>query len=153
MKMKRFSVKAQPAPTCGTEGAFSLVEVAFAIGILSFSLVAMMSLVPVALTTSRDSIDKSLELEMLQVVRANLLNTPYSGLADSGNFLFDADAALVSGTTQAEVRYRVDYVNEPSTSFPGTQTALSLRTSRLRIENVLTKQVRQSCLHLPDNGL
>ncbi len=157
MNTKRFlaeEFETRLSPTCRNEDAFSLVEVAFAIAILSFSLMAMMSLVPVALKASRDSIDKNLEIEILQVVRASLLNSPYSSLADSGSFFFDADASLLGTTEQTEeVRFKVDYVNEESTNFPAAQTALGLRTSRLRIENVLTKQVRQASLHLPDNGL
>jgi len=142
------------AGTARRKAAFTLVEVAMAIGILSFSLVAIMGLIPVALQASKESIDKSLELEMLQVVRANLLNTPYSDLQDSGRFLFDADAAPVDdGAEDAKVRYRVDYINAASTSLPSEQTALNLRTSRVRIQNAVTGQVRESCLYLPDNGL
>lgn len=140
------------APPYGRKtGAFSLVEVAMAIGILSFCMISIMGLIPVALQTSRQSMSKSTEIRMLQAARAALLNTPYSALATDGYFSFDADGFLISGP--GEERYRVFYVNSPFTVLPGDgQNAGRLTTTRLSFSNTVTGEVRTNSLHLPDNG-
>ncbi len=138
-----------PQPSPRTTG-FSLVEVALSLGILSFSLVTLMALVPVALRGSRDAIDKSLELELVQATRARLLSYPYATLPASGVFYFTPEAVETSAT--GEVRYEVAYTNEASTNLPGGQSTARVRTSRLTIRNVETRQSGTTSLHLPDNG-
>lgn len=135
----------------GGRRAFSLIEVAMAIGILSFCLISIMGLIPVALQTSRQSMNKNTEIRMLQAARAALLNTPYSALATNGYFSFDADGFLLSSS--GSERYRVFYDNNPFTTLPGSgQSADRLTTTRLSFSNTVTGEVRTNSLHLPDNG-
>ena len=131
--------------------AFTLVEVALALGILSFALVAILALVPVALRGSRDSIEKGLELEMVQTARARLISLPYTALPDSGVLYFTPEG--VETTETGDVRYRLEFTNEADTALPGGQTAANVRTARLRILNTVTNRSGTACLYLPDNGL
>ena len=131
---------------------FSLVEVAMAIGIFSFCLLSVMGLIPVALQASRSSMNKNIEVRILQAVRANLRNTPYSAMPSDGFFLFDADGGQLTNENDADLRYRVVYKNYDVTSLPESQSAGKLTTSMLTISDVVTAQVQTSSLHLSDNG-
>ena len=130
---------------------FSLIEVVLAIGIFGFCLISLMGLIPVALRTSRDSINKSTEVRMLQAVRANLINTPYSTLPTSGLFLFDSEGDERPVASLAEIRYRIFYANSNSTVLPGNQSAGKLTTAMLTISNVVTAKTQTNSLFLPDN--
>lgn len=133
--------------------AFSLVEVTLALGILSFALLAVMGLIPVALRTSRDAMDRGIEMRILQAVQADLLARPYSALPATGSFFFDADGAEVdSGAAGKDAFYEAQFVRTAGTSLPDAQNAPRLTTTILRIENLVNGQTRTNCLHLPDNG-
>lgn len=134
--------------------AFSLVEVALAIGLFSFCLIALMGLIPVALQTSRNSINRNTTTRMLQSVRASLLSTPSSTLATngSGSFLFDPEGNAWTTNSQNALRFRVLYSSTPSTALPGAQTSTRLATILLITTNIATTEVWTNSLHLPDNG-
>jgi len=146
------SSKREVGTSLRPDAGFSLVEVVLAIGIFSFCLIPLMGLIPVALKTSRDSIDRSIEVRMLQAVRANLVNTPYSSLAGGGLFVFDAEGGALDTNSQKEVRYHIFYINHTNTILPGAQSSGKLTTTLLTISNVVTAKIQTNSLHLPDNG-
>lgn len=140
-------------PTQKNHG-MSLVEVALALGILSFTMVAIMGLLPVGLAASRQSIDKALELEIRQSLMAWMISYPFSALPESGSFHYNAEAVrLAAGADPAEIRYEVEYSVADSTALPATQSAPYLRTVEFVIHNVETGREVSGSLHLPDNGL
>jgi len=134
--------------------AFSLVEVAMAIGILGFSMVTIMGLIPVAMKTSRQSMDRNIETRMLQTVRSELIKFPSSLLPDTTNFSFDVDGDFLTGTNAGGPRehYRIMVSNQPATVLPSAQSSSNLRTSLLNISNTVRGEARTNSLHLPDNG-
>ena len=127
---------------------FSLVEVAMAIGILGICMIPIMGLIPVALKTSRQSMDRSTETRMMQTVRAELLQNPFSTLSNTATFYFDVDGFPQSNAGY----YRVTAAVLPSTSLPSTQTNAYLRTTQLFIANTVRGQTNTNSIHLPDNG-
>lgn len=127
---------------------FSLVEVAMAIGILGIYMIPIMGLIPVALKTSRQSMDRSTETRMTQAVRAELLQNPFSTLSNTATFYFDVDGFPQSNAGY----YRVTAAVLPSTSLPSTQTNAYLRTTQLFIVNTVRGQTNTNSIHLPDNG-
>lgn len=129
---------------------FSLIEVAMAIGIFSFCLISIMGLIPVALQTSRNSFDKSVEVRLVQSVKARLINQPYSTLPSGETFNFDSEG--ISTDAAADIHYSVTYVKVDSTVLPGSQSSEKLSTALLTISNVITSETHTNSLHLPDNG-
>ena len=134
------------------ERGFSLAEVAIAIGLLSFCMISIMGLIPVALKTSRQSMDKNTESRILQSVRSVLLEVPSSTLPTSTNFLFNVDGQQVTAGAALEPYYRVEVSNAVATVLPQQQTAGYLRTANLRIINLVRNETNIRSFHLPDNG-
>jgi uncharacterized protein (TIGR02598 family) len=133
--------------------AFSLIEVAMAIGLLAFCMISILGLLPVTLNTSRQSIDKNAETRMLQTVRANLLQYPTSTLPQESLFYFDADGSMLpTDSPPANAFYSVTAATLPSTSLPDSQTSAKLRTARISILHIPRNSAVNRSLHLPDNG-
>jgi uncharacterized protein (TIGR02598 family) len=129
---------------------FSLVEVVLAIGILGFCMIPIMGLIPVAMKTSRQSMDRNTEIRMMQTIRAELLKAPFSQLAATTNFYFDAEGyPLISAAT---AYYAVTASNLPTTVLPTNQTASHLKTCQLVVVNTARGETNRHSLHLPDNG-
>jgi len=148
------SAQAGSQSRSGRRAGFTLVEIALTIGILAFSLVAIMGLLPIGLKASRQSIEQSLALEMSQTVRAYLSSLPYSALPATGSFYFDEEGMLLPAQDdETGARYRVFYTNLAATALPDEQSAPNVRTSQLMIVNLVTNEERTGSFHLPDNGL
>jgi uncharacterized protein (TIGR02598 family) len=64
--------------------AFSLVEVALAIGIIAFAFIALFALIPTGLTTFRAAIDNSNETWIMQGINSMVETTNFSGIKDLG---------------------------------------------------------------------
>ncbi|XHR27121.1 MAG: Verru_Chthon cassette protein B [Chthoniobacteraceae bacterium] len=64
-----------------TRRAFTLIETAVALGIIAFSLLAMIGVMPVGLTMMRQAMDMMRESQIVQQITAKALLTPYSELA------------------------------------------------------------------------
>lgn len=132
--------------------AFSLVEVALAMGLLSFCVITLMGLIPVALQASRESMNKNMEIRMRQAVQAQLLAMPTSGLSTTGNYSFDPDGFLRDNTSTNEQRYLVEFATANQTVLPSGNPAKRLTTVTLIMSNVITHEKKTNHLHLPDNG-
>lgn len=133
--------------------AFSLVEVVLAIGILGFCMIPIMALVPMAMTTSRQSMDRNLETRMVQTVRAHLQQHPYSTLPATTNFSFDGEGFERTGeSADGPAHFEIRAENLPSTGLPGTQSSVRLGTSQLSLVNLVRGQTNTYSIHLPDNG-
>jgi hypothetical protein len=65
------------------DAAFSLVEVTIALGIASFCLLVVFGLLPIGMTTNRDSIEQSTAASLSSSIVADLRGTPNSGAAST----------------------------------------------------------------------
>ncbi|CAN5761625.1 hypothetical protein BH09VER1_BH09VER1_13300 [soil metagenome] len=72
-------------------GAFSLVEVTLAIGIVSFGLLSVTGLLPVALKTVKDSSAQVSIANIALQVRAEIVQTPFSSNLDGAAFFYDQE--------------------------------------------------------------
>lgn len=114
--------------------AFSLVEVAISLGIVAFALTALLGLVPVGLSTMRDSIQTTLQTDILRQLTSELQETPFTSLSDSSAMVYYSE----QGTRVAEGRdayLAVTYEVLPDTqlladSAQGSATA-NLKTVRI----------------------
>lgn len=119
--------------------AFSLIEIVLAIGIISFSLLAMFGLVSVSLQSNRASASDTDLASMSRQVLATLRNLPFSSLPSATNYYFGpdgsptnsaaalydcavtltSDAAIPSGdfkTAQLQFTWPVTAGNRPNTN-------------------------------------
>jgi uncharacterized protein (TIGR02598 family) len=93
----------------GGVNAFSLVEVTLALGIVAFSLVTLLGLMPLGLATFHKAVETSISSQIVQQVVTDVEQTDFSQLTTS-----------TSGVTQLGLRYFDDQGNElPSASSPG----------------------------------
>ncbi len=137
-----------------TRAGFSLVEVALAIGILGFCMVSILGLLPIALTSTRHSMERTLEIRILQTIRADLLDKPFSTLPNSGTYSFDADGNPVATPSAEEPapHYTATYSQSAFISLPDAQKNTRMATCRVSILNTVRNETRVSSIHLPDNG-
>ena len=105
--------------------AFSLVEVALALGVAAVSLLVIFSLLPIGLQTNQRSIEQTASVDILSAVAADLratpLTAPRGGATTSTQFginvpaggstgsttLFFNSAGQASSSQQSDSRYRV----------------------------------------------
>ncbi len=101
--------------------AFSLVEVCLAIGVLSFSLLTVIGLLPVGLTTMRRAMDAATERNIVRQLGAEASGMPYSRLrsdyAATQVRYFDDQGLALSNSANAYYRASVSF---GQTEFPGS---------------------------------
>src|SRR5205807_1085660 len=56
--------------------AFSLVEVTLALGVASFSLLAILALIPASLSTNQQTVQQTADTNFVRSIAADLLTTP-----------------------------------------------------------------------------
>jgi len=103
--------------------AFSLVEVVIAIGIISFSLVAVMGLIPVGLTAMQQAMDDTMVAQIFKQVSGEVLLTPFSELSTKfGNARFFYNDQGIKENSAGLVRYWVS-TSLVNPSYPGSSNA------------------------------
>jgi hypothetical protein len=70
----------------GARDAFSLVEVTIALGVASFCLLVVFGLLPIGMTTNRDSVEQSTAAGLSSSIVADLRGTPATGAASSPRY-------------------------------------------------------------------
>lgn len=124
-------------------GAFSLVEVAIALGVAGFVLIALLGLISQGVVSTKASVEESRALNLLDCVIADRKATPLGEnsqiynlpLLDgsvapgaTGSFGVGDDYAPL-GTDYGNSRFRVDYTIWPTTANPKGPYILALRAS------------------------
>jgi uncharacterized protein (TIGR02598 family) len=116
--------------------AFSLVEVTIAMGIASFAVIGVMSLVPSGLTTLRASVDASAASRILRTVASEARQANnFDGLASTTNF-FDDNGLKLDVANRTQSIYSAEMRVLPSALVPGASSgnanlkAISVRVVR-----------------------
>ncbi len=86
---------------------FSLIEVALAIGLVAFALVALLSLIPTGLSTSRQSIAETRASELAEQMFATLRRQPFERIECFGQTI-DARPVTREESTPASFRFFAD---------------------------------------------
>lgn len=96
-------------PTGRRDGAFSLVEVTIALGIFVFALVAILGLFPMAVQTSRASLDLFTVTQIANGLASDLGRKPFSDFQSdqSEERFFDGQAREVPASGEAVYQVRV----------------------------------------------
>lgn len=150
------------------ERAFSLVEVAIAFGILSFAMITLIGLLPMALTTLREVKRDTVHANILQYVAATANLTPFTNMVslatgtpqnnspppwtfdDQGEVLSQGATTNASDTSPAAYKAYISVTSSPisPSSAPSSDSvallpgasALSTNTYLLTVEIVDTDQ-------------
>jgi uncharacterized protein (TIGR02598 family) len=124
----------EPRPGRVSQG-FSLVEVTMALGVVSFAVLAVMGLLPVGLSNLRQSMDQTVEAQIVQAIAAQSVVARFTGLA-TGVQYFD-DEGLPTDAGQ-DARYTANVTVTPP-AYPGstnsTDIGSSLATVRIRLDS------------------
>lgn len=122
--------------------AFTLVEVSLACGVISFALVSILGLIPVGLTTLRETMDQTVEGQIVQKLSAKILLLPYSQLdthyATTQNFYYDQEGEEVSLATDAA--YSVAILPPADAVYPGFSNAPTPESDSLRLMQINVKR-------------
>ncbi len=121
----------------GGVNAFSLVEVTLALGIVAFSLVTLLGVIPMGLVTFHKAVETSVGSQIVQQVVTDVEQTDFSSLTSS------------TGVNQLGLRYFDDQGNElPSSTSPGAiyQVNVVINTSPVFSGGSSTASPSLACL-------
>jgi uncharacterized protein (TIGR02598 family) len=127
-----------PRPTSHLRGdGFSLVEVVIALGLVSFAVLAMIGLMASGLTTVRNSMDQTVQAQILRSIGARSVVANFTDLAVSTPLMFDEQGQPTDDSNLARFYVTVT-TNTPI--FPGSTNlpanAWTNVATRLRVEIV-----------------
>lgn len=111
--------------------AFSLIEVTLAIGIVSFAMLALVSAMPVGLSTMRRAMDHTVESQIIRQIDASASSTQYGQLSPTfaaRTFYYDNDGSALSEAESGQARYWATITLAPP-SYPGSAAATDLTNS------------------------
>ena len=112
-----------PIARCRSDAAFTLVEVALALGVASFCLVTVMALVPLGVTTGQAASDQtagnSILTHVLADLRATPMTSPPGGAATSAEYA----VPIPTHTTGAAAKPVVLYFGNSVQQFSASQVA------------------------------
>ncbi len=138
---------------------FSLVEVVLALGIVSFTFLSMLALIPQGLKMSREAADATTESQIVQFVRNQLQLTSFSGIGkwNGVSLYFDVDGLPVTSGSDPAMIYTVQLtvadVSLADTS--GKTTALaqtSAQTIQIAIVNRTAPGTNNFSIVVPNEG-
>lgn len=119
-------------------GAFSLVEVTLALGVVAFALVAILGLVPVALRSAKEAVDDTRVSLIMQDVstRTRTLFSSSSLLSPATNWWYDTEGRYIdqsAGANFSNALYRVSIVSGDLATYPTNVTETTLRGVKANI--------------------
>ena len=110
-----------------SSGAFSLVEVTLALGVVTFALLAIIGLIPVGLTAMKNSIDETVTSLILQDVRERLSTLPFDTAKAVPVYYYDSKGIFVNTqppNLDPQAYFRVDVKLGPPSSPPPNSSLL-----------------------------
>ena len=101
-----------------------MVEVTLALGLVSFAVVAIMGLLPTGLSSLRQSMNQTVEAQIVRTMAAQSVNAPFTNLTVNGAYFDDEGLP----TTAAAAYYTVDVATQAPV-YPSSVNAGSLTNS------------------------
>jgi len=113
-------------------GAFSLIEVTLALGIVAFALVAILGLVPVALRSAKEATEDTRVSLIAQdvAVRSRTLFSSTAAPSPSTNWWYDTEGRFLdqsAGVNFSNAFFRVNIVSGDLGSYPTNVSGSALR--------------------------
>lgn len=134
--------------------AFSLVEVVLALGVVSFSLVGLIGMLPVGLSNFRQAIELQTQAQIVQQIATELQLAKFSDL-NGGSYqsgfprYFDAEGVPVS---EPQKLYTVTANSPANTEVPGTVANTNLLTLNFDIQRSTAPTEHKSFTLLVSNN-
>lgn len=113
---------------------FSLVEVAIAMGIITFSLVSVMGLLPIGLSSFRDATESTIESQIISQISSETSLMPFHELPDyvgASPYYFDDEGSQVR--SEAEAIYQAQ-VKLKTPNYPGQPQAINGDLVNLQVQ-------------------
>jgi len=134
----------------GAARGFSLIEIAIALGILAFALIPVLGLMPIGLTTLRDTVDTTVSARIAQTVVNQAQQADYNSLPVTGGttYYFDEQGDLIPNSTGAlstGALYKASLqIGEPTAIPSGNLgiTSMDLATLTITVQLMSTKASR-----------
>lgn len=120
-------------------GAFSLIEVTIALGIFSFAIIPIIGLVSLGMGTLRDSMDVTVQTELIRKTVVEAMRIPFVDLAADFNnqrFYFDDE-----GVQQSSRNAQTIFV---------AQTVVSAPPTLLAVDGTLAQLLQVTVHHVAD---
>lgn len=133
-------MKILPSELQKNRRAFSLVEVALALGIMAFAIAGIVGLIPFGLTSFRQAMNNTAESAIVQGLTNEILLTDFSNLKTMANsqgkaYYFDADGDPVQTAAAAlytaQIRFTDLHPNTPTSCNPLNTLSSSAGTTAL----------------------
>jgi len=115
------------------KAAFSLIEIVLALGIVAFGLISVVGLMPIGLTTLRNTIETSVSTQIAQVLINEVQQTDYNSLPPSQMFYFDEQGNLLNSAANPLKLYDVRLEVTKGTTIPGSLGTSSANLATLSI--------------------
>ncbi len=103
-------------------GAFSLVEIALALGVMSFAMVGLVGLMPIGLGMFHDDLDRSVHTQVAQRLISETQQTDFNQLVATPQVLryFDDQGNELAASLKARAIYQANVsVDVTATTLPG----------------------------------
>ena len=104
--------------------AFTLVEIMIATGLITFSVIAVLGVLPVGLTSLRQSMNQTVEAQIVRSIAAQAVTTSFTNLARTS--YYEIDGQLLDSPDGAY--YTATITTAPSV-FPGSQQSTTITDS------------------------
>lgn len=90
--------------------AFSLIEVVLALGVMSFAMVAILGMIPLGLTTLRESMDASAKTAIMQTIQNDANSSDPSELVSSIRYFDESGQSVASNADNWYYRVKTSMV-------------------------------------------
>lgn len=136
--------------------AFSLVEVTLALGLVSFAFVAILGLLPTGLTSLRESMNQTVEAQILRSISSQCVVSDFNHLSTNGLYFNDEGLPATAATSFFSVK-----VTTNTPIYPGSTRGENLGESitTLRVEMVskpspdaISGRTNYYTLHVANSG-
>ncbi len=129
----------------GENSAFSLVEITMALGIVAFGLISVVGLMPIGLTTLRQTVETSVSTQITQVVINEVQQADYKSLPATQLYYFDDQGNLLKSGSDPLKIYDVRLQITKGTTIPGSlgTSSENLATLSITISQAGTQAARK----------
>jgi uncharacterized protein (TIGR02598 family) len=152
-----FSLNRPPGSGRFLKRGFSLVEVVIAVGIISFSLIALMGLLPVGLKTLQESTDTTTQATVFQNIVMEAQQIDFSTLTNSAltNRFYDAEGHELGYYPTSYIYHATVFApsNTYIPAYPSPLISTNLKTLKVEITNITNpKKTNTFSAVLGNNG-
>ncbi|MDR0534162.1 MAG: Verru_Chthon cassette protein B [Verrucomicrobiales bacterium] len=119
--------------------AFSMIEMALAMGVVSFAMVSLLGLIPVGLKMTRDTMDITVQSQIMQSISNDVQLTEYDKLQDLNDLNYNAE-----GLKEEDASKRVFWADLITSGSASTVKAPATTIDEIRARVIQVKIYRNN---------